>query len=610
MSGYLINQKGNIALAMAMAIVGIMSTISLSMLAFLDTLGARYDFDEVQELLFLRSEAERGLSVVQRMDYSGEGMYLPVKTATVGGSHSQSTYRLMSRIQKDNVSTGGGLYITRGYKIMSLATVRRGESNLAYSCRRDSMVRKYGEKSVRRNSFAGYHYFTDTDQSTNGTQVYFWGPDVIQGKVHSNTDIWVKQGGGGSNNGWPTFLGPVYTAGQIRSASGPIPYLQVFRSGYWENVGDLEFNPEATQIQTSGMVVGPSSYDPARILLVTVSNNTYSSLIGYVMDAGPDTADVWTSYPPPGGQYQFRNIFIDYDTLWQPGPSGSLQNNSAYVKSKLWLRGTFAGKQTWCARDTLYLVGSCLLANTPQGLPPDGGVDGTGPVNLTDYLGIVSEKSILIKYGFVEPATGYRVKPNCGSDAQGIWIYAALCALGDGRGNSHKDGVFSFEYQHPHPSTPDRYVNGTLYTKIDLHLYKYPPTPAQPWPPEVDFPWYNPLWPESYGYMERGTIHLYGSVAQKRRGFVHRNVNDTEYPNPNGIWDIPVDLCGGPAYPSGNQYNAPGATGNGVGYKKDYHFDNRFSFTSPPDFPEVHLSGGFTPFESELWVLKRPPSHL
>lgn len=601
------NQRGNIAIAMALAVFGLMSALSMIMLAYTDTISARLDFDGVQQLLFLRSEAARGHHIVQKLNYSGDGFNLPVKNATITSSHATNTYNLKTKITRDNVATGGGLYFTNGYNIKTLATVKRGLSTLAASAYNLSMVKRYSEKAVRRTSFAGYHYFTDTDESMNGTPVYFWGPDVIYGKVHSNTDIWLKQGGGGANNGWPTFNGTVYTAGQIQSFSGTPPYAQVFRAGYFEHVGELDFNPEATTIQQNGMIIGPGNDDPNRILMVTVDGNSYRSMIGMITDKGRDTTDVWTNYPPPAGEYLFRNQFVKYDTLWQPGPSGSLANGSAYVKSKLWLRGNFSGKQTWCSKDTLYLIGNCTLDGTPRGTPPDGGVDGTGPVNYRDYLGIVSEKSIIIKYGFKDPDTEARMKPNCGSDADGIWIYAALCAMGDGQGNSHKDGIFTFEYQHPHPSTPDTYVNNVLYTKIDLHRYKYPQTVTAPWPPSVDYPWYNPLWPESFGYMERGTIHLYGSVAQKRRGFVHRNLSDGDYPNPSGTWNIPLDLCGGPSYPSGNAYNYPGATGNGVGYKKDYHFDNRFSFVTPPDFPEVHVKGGLTPFESETWTLKRPP---
>jgi hypothetical protein len=604
------NQKGNIAIALALATVTACSAITMFLLGYKDTIDARYDFDSIQEFNLVRSEAARGHILIQKLDYSGEGFYLPVKYALVRGSHSKSTYTLKSRVTKDNVSTGGGLYFNQGYQIRSLATASRGLSVYPYLTHLTSPVKRYGEKEVRRASFAGYHYFTDTDQSMNETPVYFWGPDVIHGRVHSNTDIWLRQGGGGTNNGWPTFFGTVYTSGEIRSVSGTPPYAQVFRADYFEHVGELEFNPQATEIRQHGIPVGPQDNISERILFVTVNGGSFTSKLGIIHNMGKDMTDVWANYPPPSGQYLFQNRFVDYDTLWSDGPSGSLSDQAAFVASKLWLRGNFAGKQTWCSADTLYLVGDCTLSGTASGMPPDGGDDATSPVNYNDMLGLVSEKSIVIKYGLWNPLSQNREKPNCGSDADGIWIYAAMCALGDGNGDPHKDGLFTFEYQHPHPSTPDTEINGTVYDRIDLHRRHYPQTSAFPWPQDLDYPWYNPLWPESFGYMERGTIHLYGSVAQRRRGFVHRNTYDSEYPNPGGIWNIPEDFCGGPSYPSGQQYNAPGATGSGVGYKKDYHFDNRFSFTSPPHFPEVHLRGGMTPFESETWTLKRPPRDL
>jgi hypothetical protein len=89
--------------------------------------------------------------------------------------------------------------------------------------------------------------------------------------------------------------------------------------------------------------------------------------------------------------------------------------------------------------------------------------------------------------------------------------------------------------------------------------------------------------------MERGTVHLFGSTYQQRRGFMHRSISDVEYPNPNGVWDVENDLCGGP---SGSPVtdpvlgftmqgiNAPNTTiGTAVGYStKDYHNDTRLRF--------------------------------
>jgi len=619
------NQQGNIAIVMALAVVGVMSGITMAMLASQATIDARYDFDAVQSMHLLRTEAYRGQVVTQLRDEQGEGFTLEPRYVKISGSHSRTTYKLSTKVSKENISTGGGLYFTQGYNVKTLATVSRGAGSTSLFSQKLSPVRKYGEKGIRRNSFAGYHYFTDNEESTNGTNVYFWGADVIYGKVHSNTDIWLKQLGnntvpGANHDGWPTFFGPVYTAGVIQSFNGTPPYLEVFRAGYWENVSQLEFNGTADLIRAHGVPVGSSAYDPNRIMYVTVYMGSYNSWVGQIINFGRDTTDVWSVYPPRAGNYLYRNNFANIDTVWSNGPSGPSVGRSNIVYSKLWLKGRFQGKQTWCAVDTLYLNNDCYLNDTVLGQCPDGSVAGS-TINRNDFLGIVSEKSILVQYGFKDPADSVRYRPNCEGDAQGIWIYAAMCALGNGLGNSHKDGVFSFEYQHPHPSVPDSRLgtNPYVWDKIDLHRRKFPPTTTAPWPGNIDYPWYNPLWPEGFPYMERGSIHLWGSVAQRRRGFVHRNTSDSEYPNPNSLWDIPMDLCGAT---SGLPYqdpvlgitfagvNAPNATGAGVGYKKDYHFDNRFSFVTPPDFPEVHVKGGLTPFESEAWVFKRPPLTL
>lgn len=618
------NQQGNIAIALALAVVGIMSGITMATLAYKDTIDAQHDFHGIQELHLLRSETVRAQIVAQRMDYSGDGFTLPTRYASIAGSHSKNMYKMQTKIVKQNISTGGGLYFSQGYNIRTLINAYRGAgSSTGLNASRQSMVSTYGEKGIRRNSFAGYHYFTDTDQSQNNTNVYFWGPDVIHGKVHSNSDIWIKQLGGGSNNGWPTFYGPVYTAGQIQSFSGTPPYAQVFRAGYYEHVSELEFNPTADLIRAHGTAIGSTAYDPNRILFVEVNGGSYNSWMGQIINAGPDTADVWTQYPPRAGTYLFRNRWTKYDTMWTAGPSGPSIGHSNIVYSKMWLKGRFQGAQTWCSVDTLYLNDNCYLAGTQLGQCPDGTVTGS-TINRSDYLGIVSEKSILIQYGYRDPQDSTRYKPNCDGNttAGAIWIYAALCALGDGAGVSQRDGIFSFEYQHPHPSVPAVRLgtNNYVWDKIDIHRRRFPQTPTARWPGNIDYPWYNPLWPEGYPYTERGTIHLWGSVAQRRRGYVHRNLADSEYPNPDQIWNIPMDYCGGAA---GNTYNdpilgiafraqqAPNATGSGTGYStKDYNFDDRFSFVTPPDFPEVHVRGGLTPFESEAWALRRPPKNL
>jgi hypothetical protein len=64
---------------------------------------------------------------------------------------------------------------------------------------------------------------------------------------------------------------------------------------------------------------------------------------------------------------------------------------------------------------------------------------------------------------------------------------------------------------------------------------------------------------------DRGVIRLWGSVAQKRRGYVHRS-NHTS-----------------------------------TGYGKDYHYDDRFDITPPPCYPDATDDAGRSLFDIIAW---------
>jgi len=431
-----------------------------------------------------------------------------------------------------------------------------------------------------------YGTYTDNDRTSNDTPAYYWGPDVVYGTVRVNGDLWIKQLGGGTNNGWPTFYGPVIVSGNIQSYSGTPPYAQVFRGGDWENFPGVEFNTATVQQQfdSEALLIGTTESVPNLITMVTVDGNNFSSLLGQIAVTGTDTLWVYSDYPPGNGAPLYANVIPHVDTLWTPGPFGSTIGNTKFmVNTPLWIKGTFSGTQAWYSPYNVFLMDGITLTNTPVGQCPDGTVTGS-TYNSTDKVAIVSGKNIYIQYGYKDPVTSNRMKPNCDGGQQGIWIYASLYALGDGHGNPHEDGVFTFEYQHPHPSVPATVIDTTLYDNIDLHRRTYPQTGIDPWPGNIDYPYYNPLWPEGNPTMERGTVHIWGSIIQRRRGFMHRGLVDSEYPNPTNVWDTDVDFCGGPA---GNAYfdsvlnttfspvNAPNTTGSGIGYIKDIHFDSR-----------------------------------
>ena len=625
----LTSQRGNISVALLLAVIGIMSGLTMTSMAMRDVVTFNFDYEEVAALHFLRSEATRGQRILEMQGYVEGELFTPQRSIQVTSSNMKKTFLLQSKIENvafsSNVdaSTGGNIATNQGFVIKSLINARRGIGQTAFATSNASLIRKYGEFYLRKQRYSEFMYFTDTDESTNNTPVYFYGPDVIHGRVHSNSDIWLKQAGGGTNNGWPTFYDLVSTSGHFQSIPAVIPYEDVFLGGWLEEYRRYEYPTEMRSIKANGLPVGPVMYDPNNIVKIEVAGSSFNMMLGLVGVPEMQQFPVYNPYPavPLPTDPLYTNRVMMADTTWTLGTGGSSFNRSMFVNNKLWISGVFAGRQTWGTVDTMMLVNDIKLFSTDLGDAPD---DPTS-LNHSDIVGLVSEKSILIQYGYRDPIDSLRYQPNCGPDGTsgtpentGINIYAALCALGDGGGNAHRDGVFSFEYQHPHPSVPAVLVGTTIWNYIDLHRRRFPQTSSAPWPPNIDYPWYNPLWPERRPYLERGHINLWGSVAQRRRGFVHRNLLDSEYQT-GGIWNVPIDACGGTSNVNYQDpvlgitmqtRNYPGATGGGTGYKKNYHYDTRFYTMAPIDFPEVNLQGGDAPMRSDTWLLKRPPRTL
>lgn len=459
----------------------------------------------------------------------------------------------------------------------------------------DAGIRNF---TVKSQDNAVYESFTNKHKSMNDTNIYYSSYDVIEGPVLINSDMYIKQIGGGNNGGWPTFLGPVTISGQVLSTPSNFPVDQVFQGGLIENADPALFRPNLTLFKQDFMAqaesLGPLDNDDY-ILLLEVEANSYSGWLGTLSVPRRVYADVYDPYPSLGGTLLYRNSFTVRDTIWTP-ISGGLLPEKLHVKGTLWLKGTFSGQRSIYCDSDIYLIGDILLSGTPVGSSP------LDPYNAADKVTLISDKQIIIKYGYKNPADSLRIHPNLGSDSDymepfggGIFIYADLIALHKDAANARRSGMFSFEYQHPHPSVPavnmDIAGESHYFDNIDLHRRHYPQTAINPWPSQIDYPWYNPLWPEAAPYLERGTMNLWGSLYQERAGFMHRSYSDGEYPS--GIWDIDLDKCGGPVSPNpltdpvfGLQLglqprNYPGAAGAGVGYKRAHRYDPR-SFDNMP----------------------------
>ena len=646
MKNILKSQSGNIAIAMLLAVIGAMSGLTMSSLALRNSVAAMSELEDIQSVHFLRTEADRGqayLSVAAKRDPDiVGGVRTPTRKIQMNGSNYRKLYSMQSLINKtyketdaDYVEVGGELQATPTgasitfYQVRSLVEGRTGTSDIYYGRRDLSLTRKYGELTLLQDTGPVFMYFTDSELSPNDTNVYFYGYDVINGPVHCNTDIQIKQLGGGNNNGWPTFLSIVTTSGVVISSPPSYPRDNVFQGGLIENYDEYEFPTNMNEIRAFGSQIGPSGED--RILMVTVDDTQVSGWQGQITTRR-EHKELYPNYPmgyPYADPPTTVNYFPTTDTLWTPFSMTAHNGGAYWANCKLWIKGTFKGFQTWASADTMWLIGDLTYTDTALGASP--------LQNKKDMLGLVSEQSIIIKYAYRDPSDSLRVHTNMGSDGDldnGIWIYAAMAALGKGVNDRYGDGVFTFEYQHPHgsipavkfnPPTDDPDAGMIVFDWIDIHRNYWPQSAAHSWPAWLDFPWYNPIWPEARPYLERGTINIWGGVNQRRRGFVHRSMNDSEYPSNSGVWNPPTDLCGGPCGTTATNIQLyqnpavgvtlqsrhyPGASGSGVGYKKNYNYDTRMYTVKPPFWPYFKKQGERLPLEQGSWYLKKPPRTL
>ncbi len=606
---HLSNEQGSISLAIIVAIIAIISATSLALIAKTDHAHLGLTISNEQERILLRSEIERCYTVLSNTD-TISGMVLPERRVNIKAKNYDRTYYTNSEI-KPKTSTAQGVM---SYELKCGISNSKGVFN-----RLRTRVDRYSYAEVGRLNLAGIHYFTDSELTVNNTQACFWGNDVVYGELHTNGDIAVQNGGNNQYNGpWPCFFSKVSMAGDLNWYNGAGPMDQIFRDGYQENAEVIPFPNSADDIRMLGTVIDISG----DILYIRSFGASTEGYMGTIVYAGIDTlfnlvpeVGTWTASDGVQNPYQYvrdRSAFnrmTHKDTIWSscsvtcPNGGGVLIENA-----QLWIDGTFSGAQTWACTDTLFIAGDILLDGTAMGEFPDDVMHH----NDSDRVGLISEESIVIKYGMPDLLAGidggiyHRLHPN----SDDIYIYAALCALGDGNSNPNYDGRFTFEYQHPHASTPSIGFTeiydpemDTVFTKNvaypDLqglsNVNGYTPTGYgdiidyssstinNNWPGDLDFPFYNPLYPEGPNDInqyagERGTIHLFGSVAQRRKGYVHRsnyqNLNRTQ-----NVWMFNDEDFTGIAQYGGN------CTSAGEGYDTYYMFDSRFISTPPPLFP-------------------------
>ncbi len=521
----------------------------------------------------------------------------------------------------------------------------------------EPIIKRFGNtwqilaKKYLYKQLAYFQYFTNKELNIlaeEGVTAYvsFNGNSIFNGPVHSNSDIRIFNGPGQVNPnspGWPLFENFVSTSKQFVNQNqnspligSPAPVDGIFQGGYQENADSLKIDWIG-----SAPLISPYGSSTQTFENKIFKCHIEGSMINvYILDFTQthiDTFVVYKHYPDEEhpvvtsqpDTYMADSLWTNYitirDTLWHPPYEFSIENNGIYLPGTVWIEGNVSGKTMVACGGDAYITGNITYAETTPGQSPDN--------NTTDFFGLVSEKSIYLKYKYREPYDGsYITHANNSQGPDGhVYLYGAYAALGRNTGGENgfrNEGVFSYEYQHPHGAVmPFRGISqftgqDTLYKYIDFHRHRFPPVSPnisnRPlwhyWPNQTpdlmsngypnnsisdydytqaygdimyktsDYPWYNPVWPEKDAgpvpqnlntdiTWERGTLHLFGSIAQQRRGFMHRSGTASSNNNLDmGIWNPPYVL-GPPHRPTG--------------YQLDYHYDSRLADNQLPYFPST-----------------------
>jgi len=266
-------------------------------------------------------------------------------------------------------------------------------------------VERTATMRARLRSFANYMYLTDIETTQYGEIIWFWTPDTLWGRTHSNDYIGLKYS--------PTFYGPISTCKREFRYLSPqniyFAYPPVF------NAPPVHFPTTAKTLRASAQ---------------HFSNNN-GRLMTWIRMRGAAGIDIF--------QYSIGSTPAESLVAHINPPSWA----GIFVDGQVEVEGILAGQLTIGSAENMWLV------NNVQYLGSNAMTGHFAEANMTHILGLVSEKNIIIKDNFVN---GKENGAAAGADQnrQSIVINAGLVALGESFTFQHQNDDWE-AYQGPTP---------------------------------------------------------------------------------------------------------------------------------------------------------------
>ncbi len=241
-----------------------------------------------------------------------------------------------------------------------------------------------------KETFADYLYLTvDEHDLVYGNRIYFWTPDTLDGKVHTNDVISIM----------PWSDRPVFKK-RVTSSAGyisPPDNHARFDEGLFLNQPEIIFPDRAEEVRHyAGDMYTYGSNHPDSVYWLAFLGP------GYKLRKSGDRGDTWAAdWPelpliplPPS-----RAIYID---------GKSWISTTQFPDSANPRDGRLDGRVTVASSDTMYIRGQTLYSCFDE-------ANNIVPTNCNDALGLISEKWILVSDRL--PGWHYGIKINAGMAA-------------------------------------------------------------------------------------------------------------------------------------------------------------------------------------------------
>lgn len=301
-------------------------------------------------------------------------------------------------------SNSNGYTSSRNYKMYGVARIT--------SCAFPGTMYDTVSHDMSSHSYADYLYLTDKETQSyrphNGDDTLrFWGPDTLDGKVHSNDMLHFQQG----NGFWPVFWQEVTSCStRFSPPYAANPGYVAFLGGFRLGVPYKPFPLQADSVRAysnpppfpgNGYIGVPPEEQSTKVTEIFLDVDGYCvrhrSTIG---NAGLRRQLRYSADPPPTGLYDegylvnqpkipypaSQALFVDGE-LWISAPKGLYFNCYSNNEPAVYGQG-FEGVLTIGASGDIIITQDILYRSAN----PNGSV----PESSEDVLGLISEKHVLV----------------------------------------------------------------------------------------------------------------------------------------------------------------------------------------------------------------------